>query len=124
MNVVWMITGIGIVGAFATLLCGCAGAVGRDTLASSAISGSSNTALIRPIGTCKRSGPRNGSLPLTVSVSPPLAETLRAWRILELMLCSQPVVSIEAVGAAASDVDLVSPLSDVLGRYDHERWRM
>jgi len=40
------------------------------------------------------------------------------------MLCSQPVVSIEAVCAAASDVDLVSPLSDVFGRYDHERWRM
>lgn len=40
------------------------------------------------------------------------------------MLRPEPVLSIEAGCAAASDVDLVGPVRDVFRRDDHERRRM
>jgi hypothetical protein len=44
-------------------------------------------------------------------------------RVFELVLGSQPVLSIGTVCVPAIDVDLVGALSDVFVRYDHERWR-
>jgi hypothetical protein len=42
-------------------------------------------------------------------------------RILEFTLRSEPVLSIKTVCVASIDVELVGPVSDVLGRYDYER---
>ena len=62
-------------------------------------------------------------LPATPSSSLRISRkhALGARRILEFMLRSYPVLSIKAVCVASIDVELVGPVSDVLGRYDYER---
>jgi len=84
-------------------------------------------ALICPHTIARQQRVRNGLLPRaspSASLGISRKDSLCAWRILELTLRSKPVLSIETVCVAAIDVDLVGPVSDVFGGYDHERRRM